>query len=265
MFTNGPRLGEARYEIGDADMNEETSLNLDRSVRIDLSRFRDEIAAYRNRIDNHIFVTPTAELRNGLRVFRYGQSNATLVGGEASAEAIAARALTVRGRYDVVKATNDETDEPLALIPARSGAIEAELHRNSLGWAEQACFGVEAEIVADKTRFAFAEEPTAGYTLFHVEAGAQHPWGRPPASHRLAAAQRLRQELPQLPQPLQGVRVGPGPQPHDPGVNGHLTFERAATTGETPAPRCPHHRAPGYWSSSFSTACRFSGENQSAA
>ena len=123
MFTNGPRLGEARYEIGDADMNEETSLNLDRSVRIDLSRFRGEIAAYRNRIDNHIFVTPTAELRNGLRVFRYGQSNATLVGGEASAEAIAARALTVRGRYDVVKATNDETDEPLALIPARSGAI----------------------------------------------------------------------------------------------------------------------------------------------
>jgi iron complex outermembrane recepter protein len=188
MFTNGPRLGEARYEIGDPDLAEETSLNLDGSVRIERPRFRGELAAYHNRIDNYIFVTPTNQTQNGLRVYRYEQADATLVGGEASAEAQVASALTVRGRYDVVKATNDETDEPLPLIPPRSGAVEAELHKSAMGWAKQAYFGVEAEIIADKTRFAYTEEPTAGYTLFNFEAGVQRDWG----SHTLRVDLRVR-------------------------------------------------------------------------
>jgi len=177
LFTRGPRLGEARYEIGDPDLVEETSVNVDGAVRLDLPHVRGEVSAYRNRIDEYIYVTPTTRFEDGLRVFEYRQADATLVGGEVSVEVLPTDATSVRGRYDVVKATNDETDEPLPLIPARSGSVEAELHQSHLGWADQAYAGLEVEIVADKTRWAPDETPTAGYTLLNLEAGGRHTFG----------------------------------------------------------------------------------------
>ncbi|MGD8278985.1 MAG: TonB-dependent receptor [Gemmatimonadota bacterium] len=178
LFTNGPRLGEARYEIGDPDLVEETSVNVDGSVRLELPRVRGEVSAYRNRIDKYIFATPTTQFQDGLRMYRYGQADATLVGGEASVEFVPTDALSLRGRYDVVKATNEETDEPLPLIPARSGSVEAEVHRARVGWADQTYAGLEVEIVADKTRWAPEEMPTDGYALLNLEAGGRHTFGR---------------------------------------------------------------------------------------
>ena len=177
LFTNGPRLGEARYEIGDPNLVEETSVNVDGSVRVNLPHLRGEVAAYRNRIGKYIFVTPTTQFQNGLRVYRYGQADATLVGGEASVEVLPTDAISLRGRYDVVKATNNETDQPLPLIPARSGSVEAEVHKARLGGFDQTYAGLEVEIVADKTRWAPDEVPTDGYTLLNLEVGGRHTFG----------------------------------------------------------------------------------------
>ncbi len=152
-------------------------MNVDGSVRVDLPHLRGEVAAYRNRIDKYIFVTPTAQFQDGLRVYRYGQADATLIGGEASVEVRPTDAISLRGRYDVVKATNNETDQPLPLIPARSGSVEAELHKARLGGFDQTYAGLEVEIVADKTRWAPDEVPTDGYTLLNLEVGGRHTFG----------------------------------------------------------------------------------------
>jgi outer membrane receptor protein involved in Fe transport len=188
MFANGPRLGEARYEIGRADLEAETSFNLDAALRWERPRLRGELAAYRNRISNYIHVTPTSDFINNLRVFRYLQGDATLTGGEVSLEAEPTRALTVRGRYDRVHADNDESDEPLPLVPPATGAIEAELHRAHFGWVEQGYLGAELEFAAKKSRLAANELGTDGYTLVHFEAGVQHRFG----ARRLRLDLRLR-------------------------------------------------------------------------
>ncbi len=191
LFTDGPRLGEARFEIGDPDLTAETSLNLDASVRLASSMVHGELSAYRNRINDFIFVTPTTEFMDELRVFRYEQADATLLGAEASLEVVPTDALTLRGRYDFVRATNDETDEPIPNIPPRYGTLEAELHRADLGWAQRARLGVEAEIVAAKTRLAPDEEETGGYALLNLEAGATFGL----FSRRLRVDMRLRNAL----------------------------------------------------------------------
>lgn len=174
MFTNGPRLGEARYEVGKADLEPETSINFDGSIRWSGPRVRAEVSAYRNRIDQYIYVTPTNDEIDGLRVYRYLQDDATLAGAELAVEVDATQSLTLRGRFDSAKGTNDATDEPLPLIPARMGAVGADLHTTSLGWAEQAFIGLETEITAAKTRNAPAELATDGYTLLNLDAGLRH-------------------------------------------------------------------------------------------
>ena len=175
LFANGPRLGEARYEIGDATLDPERSLNLDGSIRWANSRARAEVAAFHNRIDDFIYIAPTGEQQGNLQVYRYEHALATLNGAEVSADFDPANMLTLRARYDMVRGTNEDTDEPLPLIPPPRTTLEAELHGVGLGWAEHAHAGFDVEINSEQTRLGQFDTATDGYTLLGLDAGiARH-------------------------------------------------------------------------------------------
>ncbi|HUQ83757.1 MAG TPA: TonB-dependent receptor [Gemmatimonadaceae bacterium] len=180
LFANGPRLGEARYEIGDATLDPETSLNLDGSLRWSAHRVRAEVAGFRNRINDFIYVAPTGQQQGNLQVYRYQHALATLTGGELSADVDATNLLTLRGRYDFVKGTNEDADVPLPLIPPHRTTLEADVHSATLGWAEQAYAGVDVEITSEQTRLGQFDTPTDGYTLLGLDAGiARHIGSHP--------------------------------------------------------------------------------------
>ena len=69
LYSNGPLLAESRYEIGDPTMRSERAFNLDASARWEGTHVRGEIAAFRNDIRDFVYLTPSAEFRQGLRVF----------------------------------------------------------------------------------------------------------------------------------------------------------------------------------------------------
>ena len=180
LFANGPRLGEARYEIGDATLDPEKSLNLDGSLRWSSTRAHAEIAAFSNRIDDFIYIAPTGEQQNNLPVYRYEHAQATLTGGELSADFDPAKMVTLRARYDMVRGTNDDTDEPLPLIPPPRTTLEAELHGVALGWAEHAHAGFDVEINSEQTRLGPFDTATDGYTLLGLDAGIARRLGSHP-------------------------------------------------------------------------------------
>jgi len=180
MFANGPRLGEARYEIGDATLDPETSLNLDGSVRWSAPHLHAELSGFHNRIHDFIYVAPTGEQQGNLQVYRYQHALATLAGGELSADLDPVNMLSLRGSYDFVRGTNEDTDSPLPLIPPQRTTLEADVHGAGLGWAERAHVGVDVEIAAKQTRLGQFDTPTDGYTLVGLDAGiarqiAAHP------------------------------------------------------------------------------------------
>jgi iron complex outermembrane recepter protein len=180
LFANGPRLGEARYEIGDPNLDPETSLNVDGSVRWSGRRAHAEVSAFSNRIHDFIFITPTGQTQGNLDVYRYTHALATLTGGEVSADIDPVNALTLRARYDMVRGTNEDTDEPLPLIPPPRTTLEAEVHGVGLGWAEHAHAGFDVEISSEQTRLGPFDTPTDGYTLLGLDAGiARHFGSRP--------------------------------------------------------------------------------------
>src|SRR6266571_4359866 len=182
LFSNGPHLGEARYEIGDPGLKPEAGTNVDVGVRWQGGRVRAELAGYRNAIDRFIFITPTDSFvtvsttpPDSLRVYRYQQADARLVGGEAELQVAVAAALSLRARADAVRGTNRATNESLPLVPPARAALGAEFHRSGLAWADRAYAGAEIEAVTRQTRLNPLDIPTAGYTLLHLSAGLVRP------------------------------------------------------------------------------------------
>src|SRR6266516_1857191 len=184
LFSNGAHLGEARYEIGDAGLKPEVGTNMDVGVRWQGARVRVELAGYYNTIDRFIYITPTDSFVTvstsppaSLRVYRYEQADARLLGGEAAVEVEVAPPLTLRARGDAVRGTNRATSEPLPLVPPARVALGAELHGSGLRWAERVRLAVEGEFVTRQTRLNPLDVPTAGYAVLNLEAGLDRPLG----------------------------------------------------------------------------------------
>ena len=180
LFSNGPHLGEARYEIGDPGLKPEAGTNMDVGVRWQSARVRVELAGYRNAIGRFVYITPTDSFvsvtpTDSLRVYRYQQADTRLLGGEAAIEVEVATPLTLRARADAVRGTNEVTRQPLPLVPAARGAVGAELRGTALGWADRAYASVEVEVATRQTRLNPLDIPTSGYALLKLSAGVVRP------------------------------------------------------------------------------------------
>jgi iron complex outermembrane recepter protein len=179
LFTNGPHLGEDRYEIGLPTARPEVSFNTDVSVRWRTGRVRGELAAYRNQIDSYLYIAPTGttDRGSGLAIYRYRQARAVLVGAEAGVEVAPAPVLALRGRVDAVRATNEETNEPLPLTPAPRADVEVEWHTTGLRWAERLYLSAGLQAVTRQTRLGPFDEQTPAYQLFNLGGGLEQRVG----------------------------------------------------------------------------------------
>jgi outer membrane receptor protein involved in Fe transport len=159
LLTNGPHPGEARFEIGQPDLRAEASFNLDVSARWQSDRVQGEIAGFRNRIADYIYIAPTGGTQDSLPVYRYQQTDAVLWGGEASLEVQAWRNLALHLRMDYVRGERENNKQPLPQIPPWRTKLGAE-------WREAGFeAGFDVDLVARQTRLSPFDLPTAGYGL----------------------------------------------------------------------------------------------------
>lgn len=173
LFASGPRIGEARYEIGRTDLNRESSFNLDLGARWERGRLRAEVEAYRNDINDYIYLAPTGDTISGLRVYRHAQADAVLRGLEAAAEIQPVTDLTLRARFDAVEGTNQLAREPLPLMPPPRGGLEIEYQSTELSWATRLYLSVEGEKFWTQRRLSTFDLATDGYQLLHFGAGIE--------------------------------------------------------------------------------------------
>ena len=177
LYSNGPHLAEARYEIGDASLKREYAINGEAGIRVTPSKARFEATVFQSRISNYIYTTPTAQTMSGLPLFRHVQSDAWFTGTEASGEADVAEPLSLNARYDYVRANNRDSGNPLPLIPPQRAAFGARLHRDHAIGLQQFSLRGEVERVSKQTRLDFNDIPTDGYTLLNFSADAEHTFG----------------------------------------------------------------------------------------
>jgi iron complex outermembrane receptor protein len=168
LYSNGPHLATSSFEIGDPNLNEETSVGLDVSFRKTEGKFHGEVNLFSNRFDGFVFGNPSGEEEDGLTVFRYIQADAHFRGFEAAAHFELWHAephhIELELGTDYIRATLDDGGN-LPRIPPQ---------RHSAGLIYQGDrFSGMAEIryVAAQNRVAGLEEPTGSYTMVNANVG----------------------------------------------------------------------------------------------
>ncbi|QVL49714.1 MAG: TonB-dependent receptor [Thiocapsa sp.] len=125
LYADGVHGGVAAIQEGNPNLDPEKSANIDLGLRWQTPRLQGSATVYRNAIDDYIYLQDTGESRKGLPIFAYRQDNALLTGLELEARWQVTDQLELGGTLDLVRGTNDRTDEDLPLLPADSLRLEA--------------------------------------------------------------------------------------------------------------------------------------------
>jgi iron complex outermembrane receptor protein len=173
LYSNGPHIATNAFEVGDDDLQEETGLGLDVSLRKLAGRFSGEIDLFVTRFDGFIFDQDTGAIFDPggeeLPIFQYVQEDAEFYGAEAHLDVELYHAephhvqLELRGDY--VHAELDDTGEPLPRIPPLRGAVAVHYQGARL-WGY-----IEAMRVQEQDRTAPLETETPGHTLLGATLG----------------------------------------------------------------------------------------------
>lgn len=199
LFSEGPHLATANYEVGDPDIGQETALSFELSTRYQNDRFSFESNLFAMDFEDYIALVATGDVfwfdegagtegffppdpipldAETLPVFAFVQQDATFVGGEISARArlFDAGGFAVFGdaALDWVNASFSGGGHP-PRIPPRT--LTLGLEAESANWTAR----VEGVDVADQDRLAEFETPTQGYTFLNASlafrpGGEAGPW-----------------------------------------------------------------------------------------
>lgn len=163
LYSDGPHAATQSFEIGDADLNEEISNQIDLGLRWRAERFTGSAHVYHNRFNDFIFLADTAEIEDDLPVRQWTQGDARFTGFEV--EGTWHMAENEYGHFDLrsfgdsVRARlNDGGDLPR--IP--QSRIGSEFRWHNAHW--HASFG--ATHYFDQSRTAAFETETDAFTLW---------------------------------------------------------------------------------------------------
>ncbi len=175
LFVKGVHHGTVRYEIGDPNLKNEQSLNVDLSARYATNRAHAELTLFQNKIDDYIFASPTGErdTASGFQKYLLKQADATLLGAELDIQAQVTDWLILTGGFDYVRGTNDKTQKPLPLIPANRIKAGAKLTTASMSGILNPYFSFNVKAVSSQERVEEFETRTGGYTLFDIGVGGE--------------------------------------------------------------------------------------------
>jgi len=184
LGANGRHEGTFRYEIGNSNLKQETSLQFDLGLEYTAQNITFGLNGYVNRIYNYIypgnFNNETKDLENeegeieSLPVYRFVQTKADLIGGEASVDFHLVRSLHFENSFSYVKGTNREDGSPLPFIPAASLNNELRFEPNVKN-IDHTYFKVGITNVFKQSRFDSFETQTDGYTLLDAGLGTSIP------------------------------------------------------------------------------------------
>lgn len=169
LYSDGAHAATQTYEIGDPDLDIETSLGVDVSLRRGGGPLHGEITLFLNRFDEFIFQAFTGEEIDGLTVLQYRHGDAEFKGGELDLEydlwEHSHSHLGLEFMADYVRAELRDTGEALPLIPPIR--VGGGLHFGSLKWHAAG----EIRWIDEQDRVAVNELPTPSYTMVNASVG----------------------------------------------------------------------------------------------
>jgi len=189
LFANGVHEGTIQFDVGNPDLENETSINTDLALRVQSGRVSLELGGFANYISNYIYVRPTGtfdspsggpedpcsdpEQFSCFQKFQAIQGNARLTGFELSAEYHPTAYLHLSGTADYTRGQNRSADQPLPLVPPFRATYGARLEGTGNRFFSSPYVSVGGETNARQTRLDPNDVAPAGYTLANAGAGVR--------------------------------------------------------------------------------------------
>ncbi len=180
LGANGKHEGTFRYEIGNTNLKQETSLQFDLSLTYEAENITIGLNAYRNKIYDYIYLsnlnnetivtTNHSGITETLPVYRFLQTDANLVGGEAAIDFHFVKAIHFENTLAYVKGTNNATNGPLPFIPGFSVNNEISFEPKLNGLYDS-FIKVGLNNVFKQDRIDAFETETDGYSLLDAAIG----------------------------------------------------------------------------------------------
>lgn len=168
LYADGPHLATGTFEIGNVDLDTETSLGLDLSLRKRAGRTTGVLNFFTNRFDDYVFEQFTGRVEDGLDVVEFVQADAEFRGVELDLVSELLRFdeghvdLLLRGDY--VDAELRDSGQALPRIPPLRYGVGVNVHYGP--WRGTA----EVRRVEEQDEVGINETPTDGYTMVNASA-----------------------------------------------------------------------------------------------
>lgn len=197
LYADGVHGGVQAYQVGNANLKEETTLGGDLSLRYKTNTTKSAITLYRTYIDNYIYLANTGNLRNAktgalwtsgtkqgyLPEMSNRQSDALMEGIEFSFDTYLTDSTQLDGALEIIHGKNRTNNDPLTMMPANNVCLALHQHIGSLSYLRMNILSLTMKAVdnqqiagsyepfaqySDKTKIPFGSADTAGYVLWGI-------------------------------------------------------------------------------------------------
>lgn len=174
LASNGVHEGTNRYEIGNANLNNEQNFQIDLALEYNNDHIEVFANGFYNHINDYIFIEPTDEVIDNYNVYRYNQNDAKLYGGEFGIHFHPHPLdwLHINSSFEMVtgKLSNDEY---LPLQPANSLSNTLKIDFNDFGILKKSFFSTTYKNTFDQNNVSQFETTTNGYNILNIAIGTQ--------------------------------------------------------------------------------------------
>ena len=180
LYNFGPHVGNLLFEIGNPDLERESTLGLDVSLRHQSSRLRGNFNFYVYDIEGFVFLDVSDLVVDGLRVAEYVQGDSRFIGFDAQGSLRLGSQVWANLGVGLVDAELTSLGEALPRIPPFRGSLSVDFPYQG--------FTVSPELIvaARQDRTFRNETDTAGYSVLNVR--ASHVWPMRHMAHILSVS-----------------------------------------------------------------------------
>ncbi len=178
LYNFGPHVGTLSFDVGNPDLDAESTLGLDLSLRHRGDRVRGELNFFMYDIDNFIFGNRSGAVADNLPVFNILQGDSRFSGFDARGSTrLAGRTWLTLG-LGYVDARLTTTGEALPRIPPLRGTLDLDIPYGAFTLSPQVeLAGRQADVFRGETE-------TEGYSVVNLR--ASYAWPRQDMSHILS-------------------------------------------------------------------------------
>ena len=178
LTSNGVHEGANRYEIGNSNLSTEQNMQTDLNLEYQNSHFEFFANGFYNKINNYIYLNPSANTIAGYDVFNYFQTDAKLYGGEFGLHFHPHPLdwLHFESSFETVtgeKQSRGLGSEFLPLIPANNWNNSLRAEFNVKNWLKDGFATLNVSNTFDQKKVSGFETYSGGYTLVNFGIGGQ--------------------------------------------------------------------------------------------